>query len=595
MNLQNIIWPKVEICNLSKMYYRYKGNVKLTSQNILECSKGGSVKFDTYFNGFSIDKWKKYTYVKNVSINLLLQGKFVVSLFSKEKVGYELIKKEFLREKYDFKEPANITLNFPEHARGMLYFKLEALEDNVKLYSGFYGTNLEKIRPVKIAIDICTFRREEFIKKNMSFINKHILENPNSPLYEKLDIFISDNGKSLEKNVFLSNKIHVFDNKNVGGAGGFTRGLIEILRSVSSGNPITHVLLMDDDILLDPEVLVRTYVLLSLLKREYKDAVIGGSMLRSDKQNIQVESGAIWNSGKLVSLKAGLDMSKSHACVYNEIEEYCEYNAWWYCCIPMDVVHESNLPLPIFIRGDDVEYGLRNKKKLILLNGICVWHEPFENKYSSSLFYYILRNQAIDNCLHCKKYTKIDLQKDLWYRAIRELLLYRYKNVYLLIQGVNDFLKGIDWLETTDGEKLHQEIMKKGYSMQTLDELEVHFSYPQYDRSLLENDGKIHRVFRLATLNGHFLPAVRNNIVSTASMRPYNAYRVKKILNYDVTSKKGFLTEKNNKVLFKCIYLLLKTSARINQKYDCAKLSYRSRCGEIQNIIFWEKYLQMKI
>lgn len=597
MNLQNIIWPQVEICNLSKMYYRYRGNVKLTSENVLEFSKHGIVKFDTYFNGFSIDKWKKYTYVNNVSITLLLQGKFEVSLFSKEKVGYELIKKQFLKEKYDLKEVTNVTLSFPENAKGMLYFKLEALEDNAKFYKGFYGTNnLEgKSRPIKIAIDICTFRREEFIKKNMLSISKYILENPSSPLYEKLDIFISDNGKTLGKNSFSSNKIHIFDNKNVGGAGGFTRGLIEILRSANDGNQITHVLLMDDDILLDPEVLVRTYVILSLLKPEYENAFIGGAMLRNDKQNIQVESGAIWNAGKLVSLKAGLDVSKSHSCVYNEIEEYCEYNAWWYCCIPMGVVRESNLPLPIFIRGDDVEYGLRNKKNLILINGICVWHEPFENKYSSSLFYYILRNQAIDNALHCQEYTKKDLRKDLWNRAIRELMLYRYKNVHLLIQGVDDFLKGIDWLETSDGEKIHQEIMKKGYSMHILEELEVHFSYPEYDRSLLENDNKIHRVFRLATLNGYLLPTLRNNIVSTAFMRPYNAYRTKKILNYDVTSKKGFVTEKDIKELVRCICLLLKMSTKINRRYDDAKRSYQTRREEIQNIEFWKKYLQMKI
>lgn len=34
------------------------------------------------------------------------------------------------------------------------------------------------------------------------------------------------------------------------------------------------------------------------------------------------------------------------------------------------------------IRGDDIEYGLRNCKRLVTLNGICVWHEPFESKYS---------------------------------------------------------------------------------------------------------------------------------------------------------------------------------------------------------------------
>lgn len=93
--------------------------------------------------------------------------------------------------------------------------------------------------------------------------------------------------------------------------------------------------------------------------------------------------------GNLISNKSNLNMNVTWDCLFNEIEEYTEFNAWWYCCFPMDVVSEENLPLPIFIRGDDLEYGLRNMKHLILMNGICVWHEPFENKYSSFLEYYI--------------------------------------------------------------------------------------------------------------------------------------------------------------------------------------------------------------
>lgn len=45
-------------------------------------------------------------------------------------------------------------------------------------------------------------------------------------------------------------KVHVVKNKNAGGAGGFTRGLIEILKRPDRGG-ITHALLMDDDVVVD--------------------------------------------------------------------------------------------------------------------------------------------------------------------------------------------------------------------------------------------------------------------------------------------------------------------------------------------------------
>ena len=153
--------------------------------------------------------------------------------------------------------------------------------------------------------------------------------------------------------------------------------------------------------MLDTDVLLRTYTLLSLRKPEYADVFVGGAMLRLDRPNIQVENGAAWNQGQLISHKANFDLTKVDLCVANELEERHEYNAWWYCCIPIAVVRPDNLPMPIFIRGDDIEYGLRNCKRLVTLNGICVWHEPFESKYSSSMYYYILRNQCIDNSMHC--------------------------------------------------------------------------------------------------------------------------------------------------------------------------------------------------
>ena len=151
--------------------------------------------------------------------------------------------------------------------------------------------------------------------------------------------------------------------------------------------------------MIQPESIFITWRILTVLKPEFSDTYIGGAMLRLDKQWYQTESGALWNGGNLISRKVGLDLRDLDACLYNEFEEKCDFNAWWYCTIPMKFVNETNLPLPLFIRGDDVEYGLRNMKNLILMNGICVWHEPFEYKFSSSMYYYIFRNRLINNII----------------------------------------------------------------------------------------------------------------------------------------------------------------------------------------------------
>ena len=188
------------------------------------------------------------------------------------------------------------------------------------------------------------------------------------PLYDHVEVFVADNGRTLAVEELQTPQVHIYPNRNVGGAGGFTRDLIEMMQN-NDIYRITHVLLMDDDIVIEPEALVKTYMLLSLLKEEYLDTFVGGAMLRLDRQYIQVESGAVWNAGHLDPLKMNLDLRQCEACLYNETEEFSEYNAWWYCCFPIDIVTPENLPLPIFIRGDDLEYGLRNMKHLILMNG----------------------------------------------------------------------------------------------------------------------------------------------------------------------------------------------------------------------------------
>lgn len=108
--------------------------------------------------------------------------------------------------------------------------------------------------------------------------------------------------------------------------------------------------------------------------------------------------------------------------------------------------------MPIFIRGDDVEFGLRNMKHLILMNGICVWHEPFENKYKLIHVLLYFRNRLIDNAVRNIRYSKEEFLEEFKEQYFRELFTLRYKNAELLMDGVKDFLKGPEWLMDQDGK-----------------------------------------------------------------------------------------------------------------------------------------------
>lgn len=595
MILQHMLMPRAGICNQQDMYIRAdKKKVHLIDEHqTMQFKQFGIAWFDTYFNGFSIEKWRKYTKVNQVFVTLSLKGKFEIQLCSKEKIHQTIAEKELSVTTFESTELSEITLPFQSYDnKGMFFVRLEAMEDGAEFHGGYYSADFaeDSLYDVNIAINICTFRREQFVHRNLSILRKYILENAENELNSHLRVFISDNGKTLDIPALSTEQIHIVPNKNVGGAGGFTRGLIEIMHCDSYR--ATHALFMDDDILIDPEALYRTYTFLRCRKQQYEDLFVGGAMLRLDQPNIQVEAGAAWFEGNLVSRKTGLNLNHVDACLYNEVEEYCEYNAWWYCCTPMSVVNENNLPMPIFIRGDDLEYGLRNMKHLALLNGICVWHEPFENKYSSFLSYYILRNLLYDNALHCPNYSKWKFMKRLYGEVLRQLFYYRYKNVDLLFRGVEDFFKGVDFLKETDGEKLHQEIMAAGYKAQPMEDLDMPFSYPEYEASFDEKEGKLHKAIRFLTFNGQLLPAKRNNITSMASCRPINFYRAKRVLQYDVTSGKAFVTEKSKRKTSITLIRLARITLEVLMKFDCRMKEFHDEAGQIQNEKFWTRYLK---
>ncbi|MBQ8688626.1 MAG: glycosyltransferase [Ruminococcus sp.] len=604
LTLQNVLLPSAGTCEETELYYRTAAaeRQKCTLHgNELAAEKGCTISFDTYFGGFTIEKWRKYTHVRRVSLKLLLKGVFTVRLccMTRSEDG-AVHTQELLSAEASSEGMQEFTYEFPDSCeKGMLCFSLTSMQDGSVFGGGSYFSMLapEEQRYVKIAVDICTYRREAFIEQNLKKLRSSFLDAPDSFLYDKLEIFISDNAGTLDIPALSSEKIHIVKNKNVGGAGGFTRGLIEI-QNVRKERKITHVLLNDDDIVYEPEALFRTCTFLTCIRPEYADAFVGGAMLRLDMPYFQVESGAVWNGGRLVSLKRGLDLRDLEACLYNETEEDPQYNAWWFCAFPAEVASEDNLPMPIFIRGDDVEYGLRNTKHLVLLNGICVRHEPFENKYSSALYYYIFRNRLIDNALHDMNMTAEELKRELYGYVMNEVRLYRYRNARLLMKGMRDFFKGTEWFAQRDGEAIHQQIMQEGYAMKPVSELGegITFDEQLFEQSRNADQPRdlLHRVIANRTVNGTYLPPKRKyNIVPADGVRQITVYRTETVLNYDAASGRGFVTKRDVKEAKACIAELREMYRRIDTDYEKTVQDYKLHASRFWKRSFWEKYLEL--
>ena len=626
MRIQRLLFPCTDTCDRFGMYYRpgaASGNAGASFPDAENSCPGGSplpnglsyhigisaVSFsrgaqlsgDTYFNGFSIGKWRKYTQLDNLFLSLRLKGCFSVQICHVYRLNLSNVCRILRETIVDSEDISEFRLSLPvSDEAGMYYFRLKAEKDGSLFCGGYYGTDLpaDGPAPVRLAVGICTYRRESYVTHNLRRLREDLAENPESPLYGKLEVFVSDNGKTLPASL-ASEHVCIFPNRNTGGSGGFTRVMIEMMK-VREELGITHLLLMDDDVQIEPHAFELTACFLSLLKPEYRDAFLGGAMLRLDRRNIQSDNGARWTGLDVFVPKANYDMEDLGNVLANEIEDTVDYLGWWYCCMPAGVIQEDNLPIPLFIKRDDIEYSLRCGKRFISLNGICVWHETFESKSSAYLDYYYFRNMCIINARHVPAFTKKRLRKALGSYVRENLKRYQYREAELAIMGVEDFLRGVDAFMETDGEKLNTALMKLSYKKEPVEDLDYAFVNRQFEQNIQYKESKLHRKFRQITFNGWMLPVRRVNKVSDAKKQvivpAFNAhkglfFRAEKALHYESSSGRGYVTKKSWANLCYILSYNLRINRQIRRSYDRVSREFRDRFAEYTSLAFWDRYL----
>lgn len=343
--------------------------------------KGQIVDFSTYFNLFSAKKWKTYTLIQSIKLQLHIYGKYKVTIYSVSSNDKTILFTDTCQN--DLEK----IISLSDCSGNFLVFTIQALEDDVKVWNGAYWGEFEDTQNVDIGIVICTFKREEYVKRNLTILQHLMQENPH------FHVMIIDNGQTLPE--VRNEQVQIIHNRNYGGSGGFTRGLIE---QVNQGMN-DYVLMMDDDILIETSSLERVYALCRHVKKQYAQQMIAGSMMSMDEPTIQYENTAYWGKVRLHSLGQGFDLTTAEDLIRNDQLPTMKnkYAAWWFCCIPITVVKKIGYPLPNFIKGDDMEYGIRNHQDIITKNGIGVWHEAFAKKMSPVVNYYSDRNMLILN------------------------------------------------------------------------------------------------------------------------------------------------------------------------------------------------------
>ena len=560
-----------------------------TQKEIIRFNGSGTISLNTYFNSFYEKYYIKNTTLRSASYLLDLAGNFSISIYREysNHMNDLILTREFSncsrtnRIKIDLPELCN-----EEHS-GRIYLEIQCTSPTGIFGGGCIATDQKKNREISLAIITCTFKREKYVTKTVETILADSL------LSEKMfRIFIVDNAKTLKQSDFQDSKVRLIPNRNFGGSGGFARGLIE---AISEGDA-THLLIMDDDIELDSESVYRIFTWHEYAKKEF---AISGSMFDSENRYLLHEAGAAFRTVTQTSLKHNLRLD--NASTLNKLlkEEEIDYGAFWFFSFSKDIILTAGLPLPFFIKADDIEFGLRITKllrgQILAVPGIAVWHESFKTKNTVWDSYYYFRNTVITSSLYSISSFWKTAQVLTMY-IVFQLCIYNYNRVEMVIRAVEDFLQGPAFIKNNDPENIHTEII----ALSNKHKKPTSISFPPYHEEIFHKKfpkfGLIDKILTASNLNGHLFQGFlkrnyRLSIPPESSWYDYILFgRDEVIFCNGMRYYRNTIDKAAGILLFKrYLSVLVKTGLR----FRSVRAKWKAAHENLASFDFWKKHLQI--
>lgn len=607
----NIIFERNERSSeYPTIYIRSTGAVDLGP----DCSillDAGKHDFTTYFNSLSVAKLKRYTFAKSFKLHLEIKG---------AECSYAQTRADAFTRFSEAVESTRINLGVcgdwteydfdlaVDDTSVLVAFMLES-NGKFEIRNSYYYLDLGSFDPreIELVLATTTFKKEDYILRNIALVKENILHSDDA-ISGHFHMHVIDNGRTLDDEGLSDDGVSIHPNDNVGGAGGFARGMIEAMYQDPKA---THVLLMDDDVEVSPESIKRTFNLLSVLKDEYVESFVSGAMINYEiGEDQQEDLGYMTREGFCSSVKGTLRISLlqdivSNECMRPSADQEQVYAAWWYCCIPVSIIEENGLPLPIFVRYDDVEYGLRCKPHFITMNGICIWHSPFYIRYSAA----VERYQTVRNSFIIQATSGVAKNSDYLralYRIVQlDLKRFNYGDATLALEGFEDFLKGPEFIASGIAEKCFLEANKRADKLVPFEDIDIESyglsyedlmlpeAFRDYDRS------KTEAAFDFMTFNGQRLLDEKNSCKAVVIPADGGSYLPGKlrvtdtVIAVDSYNKKGIVRVKD-KERFREVWSRYKRDVKYYKKH---RRGLEQRYSEAKAVLtseeFWRSYLSM--
>lgn len=576
--LQSSVFPDIHHREISSLYF-LSDNVSTcySDAGYVRVSRNHDICFDTFYNSFDLHKWSKYTTVKQIGFKVDVVGRGIATIFLKTK---DILKKVFQREIEGAFTLDNLELN--ECRDGRLYFYWSSIDDSeIRSFSFTTYGAVEDFG--KLAIVITTYNRQAALLSTMSRFEENLFSD--SVGQSKFHVYVIDNGCNLD--LEPRPNVTYIKNKNMGGAGGFTRGLFEVKKN----NKETYCIFMDDDASSEIESIKRAYWFMCFSKKD--EQMIAGSMLYEDKPQTVYEAGAIYpyKQIRMRPLKNGVDVSTpSGLDEFNKEDGQANYAAWWFCAFKVSAI--KYYAFPFFVRGDDILFGIMHAYPIVTLNGIASWQMNFNQKYSALVEYLSVRGLLVPAFV----YPSSQKRRQIAFWILAKVLLlcfsYRYSSAEAIIEAYSDVMQGPDfWIDDADAQKARRRISELSKDELPC-EVEQGNDVKKTDRDSPES--KWAKIIRLFLLNGHLVPGfiTAGNRVRIPNTEIHPTKQV--FLNAEVyyeTTEGSFIVLKQDKL--RCAKLIIKTLWAISKgffTYNAVAEVYGKKISYLTSENFWKKY-----
>ena len=439
--------------------FRVNGRASLT------VLAGRHASLCTFFNAFPAGYWRRWTRVDAVQFSARVRGRGTIMLFRSSGRGL-------------FEPAGTIDVNAPTRATtvraelamtglmdgGFFWFDAKAGDgDDLTIEDAAWSVPVEARRGSDgtLSIAITTFNRAPYCLNQL----KAIAADAN--VRGRLDtIYCTDQGTDLVRDEpgfaavakDLGSQLTYVRQRNMGGSGGFARGMYETVKAGKSD----YTLLLDDDAISEPESIMRAVQFADYCTRP---TIVGGGMFHLDNRTMLYTLGERYNRASYwTQPAAGLEYNHDFATqplrdspkLHRRADS--DFNGWWMCLIPTQIMREIGLAQPLFIKFDDVDYGLRAEDHgyhTVCLPGVAVWHQAWHAKDPSRTWegYYLYRNHWICSLLHCTKPSWHFLYGMLFDDAKAGVELV-YSAMHLHQLALRDIMRGPDYIADTLVTKL---------------------------------------------------------------------------------------------------------------------------------------------